>query len=392
METQLPNPYTPGEVPRVLAGRRTELGRIRDQLGRVGTFGEIGGPMLVFHAPRGLGKTSLLRAAQRDAEESGFVAAWVACSRQRPFLPELVRAVGRALERAEVIPADESSRWHSRLDRLSLQVGVPGIKVTGEVARTPPMEPTGAAPIAALEDLLHDAATRVRRRGGAGLLVFIDELHAASADDMSVLLNGWQNLAGDREHNPLALVTAGLPVTPEALTRAATFGERSAFVALDVLDETDARAALVEPARAIGVSWAEDALNRVVGEARGHPYFLQLMGSTTWAAAQPADGSTIGLTEVEAGLPGAEEQLTAMYRARWGAATEKEKAFLSAMATVGKENVTRAQIAAILGQDTRSISVPRERLIEKGVIEPVGHGLVRFTMPGFGAYVRSRSG
>ena len=28
------------------------------------------------------------------------------------------------------------------------------------------------------------------------------------------------------------------------------------------------------------------------------------------------------------------------------------------------------------------------RLIEKGVIEPVGHGLVRFTLPGFGEYLR----
>jgi len=60
------------------------------------------------------------------------------------------------------------------------------------------------------------------------------------------------------------------------------------------------------------------------------------------------------------------------------------------MAAAGTEKVGRAQIAATLGQDTRAISVPRERLIEKGVIEPVGHGLVRFTLPGFAVYVRSQ--
>jgi hypothetical protein len=298
--------------------------------------------------------------------------------------------VGRALERAEVVPADESARWHARLDRVGVQLGVPGVRVTGEVARTPPAEPA-AAPIAAVEDLLHDAADRVRRRGGAGLVTFVDELHAASDDDMSVLLNAWQNLDGDRDHNPLALVTAGLPVTPEALTRAATFGERSAFVPLDVLADPDARAALAAPAEALGVAWADEALDRIVREARGHPYFLQLMGSTTWAAAVPDDGDTIGLEDVLAGLPGADQQLAAMYRARWGAATKREQAFLSAMAEAGTDNVTRAQIAAALGTDTRSISVPRERLIEKGVIEPVGHGLVRFTMPGFAAYVRRRN-
>ncbi|MFN8195251.1 MAG: ATP-binding protein [Nocardioidaceae bacterium] len=388
----LPNPYTPGQVPRVLVGRGVELGRIRDQISRVATFGELGGPLLVFHAPRGLGKTSLLRTAQRQAAEVGFVSAWVACSRERPFLPELVRAVERALTRAEVIaPGEAGSGWRARLERISVEFGVPGAKVRADLALPdPPLpSPLGTAPIAALEDLLHESAVAVRARGGAGLLVFLDELHAASADDMATLLNALQNLDGEREDNPLAVVTAGLPVTPEALTRAATFGERSSFVPLDVLSDADARAAIEAPAEALGVLWAGDALDLVVGEARGHPYFLQLVGSATWNATRPAEGDTIDLAAVEAGVPAATEQLTAIYRARWGSATEAEQAFLAAMAAACSDNVTRAQIAQRLGVDSRSISVPRERLIEKGVIEPVGHGLVRFTLPGFGDFVRA---
>ena len=393
-DPRLPNPYTPGQVPRVLAGRTSELTRIRDQVGRVATFGELGGPLLVFHAPRGLGKTSLLRTAQRQTAELGFVSAWVACSRERPFLPELVRVIERSLQRADITPTGEAgARWRSRLDKISVELGVPGVKVRADLANQAApgsAPPAGAAPIAALEDLLHDAAQVVRGRGGAGLLVFIDELHAASADDMAILLNALQNLDGEREHNPLAVISAGLPVTPEALTRAATFGERSSFVPLDVLDDTDARAALSAPAEALGVHWADAALDRVVSEARGHPYFLQLVGSATWNAARPVAGDPITEESVVAGVPAATEQLTAMYRARWRSATRAEQAFLAAMAAAGTENVGRAQIAATLGQDTRAISVPRERLIEKGVIEPVGHGLVRFTLPGFAVYVRSQ--
>ena len=59
------NPYTPGQVPRILAGRTAEMRRIEGLLARVATYGELGGPLLVFHAPRGIGKTSLLRAGQR---------------------------------------------------------------------------------------------------------------------------------------------------------------------------------------------------------------------------------------------------------------------------------------------------------------------------------------
>ena len=288
----LPNPYTPGQVPRVLVGRSVELDRIRSVISRVATFGELGGPLLVFHAPRGVGKTSLLRTAQRQAAEVGFVTAWVACSRERPFLPELVRAVERALTRAEVIPpGDAGAGWRARLDGISVEFGLPGAKIRADLARRDdaPEASPGVAPIAALEDLLHEAATAVRRRGGAGLLVFLDELHAASADDMATLLNALQNLDGEREDNPVAVITAGLPVTPEALTRAATFGERSAFVPLDLLSEADARAALTEPAESLGVEWSPEALDRVVAEAQGHPYFLQLIGSATWNAARPEE-------------------------------------------------------------------------------------------------------
>ncbi|GAA3685871.1 ATP-binding protein [Nocardioides ginsengisoli] len=388
----IPNPYTPGQVPRVFAGRAAELRQIESMLARVVAFGELGGPLLVFHAPRGIGKTSLLRTAQRRAEELGLVTAWVACTRERPVLPELVGSLRTALERADVLPRGSAGgTWRRRLERVTLEVGLPGAKVQAEVAAPPrekPDDTLGLAPVGALGALLHDAAALVRRRGGAGLLLLVDELHVALPDDMSILLNTLQNLDGERADNPLAVVSAGLPVTPEALTRAATFGERSAFVPLDVLNDVDARAVLTAPAASAGVTWSPQALNAVVDEARGHPYLLQLIGSSTWDAATPAQGAQLGLADVRRGLPAAQRQLTAMHRARWGVATPTEKAFLAAMAATGLDNVTRAAIAAGMGKDSRSISGPRERLIEKGVIEPVGHGLVRFTLPGFGAFVR----
>jgi len=387
------NPYTPGQVPRILAGRTAEMRRIETLLARVATYGELGGPLLVFHAPRGIGKTSLLRAGQRRAAEAGFVTAWVACSRQRPVLPEIAHSIGRALERADAVPAGAAgNRWRGQLERLTVEVGVPGAKVQAQVGRkegaAPPTLPQAA--IGVMESLLHDAAVAVRAHGGAGLLLLLDELHTASADDMSVLLNTLQNLDGEREDNPLAAVSAGLPVTPEALTRAATFGERSTFVSLDVLSADDARAALVAPAEAEGVGWTDAALSAIVAESHGYPYLIQLLGSTTWEAASPDAGDRLTLAAVRRGLPVARDQLAAMHRARWGAATRLEQRFLAAMAAAATDsgNVTRAAIAAGMGVDSRAISVPRERLIEKGVIEPVGHGLVRFTLPGFGEFVR----
>lgn len=207
---------------------------------------------------------------------------------------------------------------------------------------------------------------------------------------LALLLNALQNLAGRRADNPLAVIAAGLPVTPEAITRAATFGERSTFVPLDVLSTTDARELLTAPAASLGVGWTSRALDAVIDQARGYPYFLQLLGSATWDAARPERGAKIGLPDARRGLTRAQAQVRSMYAARWGSATPGEQAFLGAMARQGDGNVTRAAIAADLGVDSRSLSVARERLIEKAIIEPVGHGLVRFTLPGFAAWLRQQ--
>ena len=243
----LSSPFSPGELPRVLVGRVGEQARIRDHLGRVHTFGEMSGRLLVLHAPRGLGKTSLLREAQSQAAELGFVTAWLSCAKGGRLVPELVHSVHRALDTAPAIDRKAQRRWAASVSRLGVELGVAGIKVGADVdlRRSDRELPVGA--VGAVEDLLHEAATLVRRSGGAGLLVLVDEVHAAPFAELAVLLNAVQDLAGARADNPLAVMAAGLPSTPEMLTRAATFGERSEFVPLDRFDADDSRLVLDAP-------------------------------------------------------------------------------------------------------------------------------------------------
>ncbi|MEZ0580158.1 ATP-binding protein [Nocardioides sp. MH1] len=388
----LPNPYAPGEPPRVLAGRELQQDRIRGYLGRIGTYGEMGGPLLVFLGPRGVGKTSLLRDAQRDAEAHGFITAWVACRRNAPFLPDLVSRVGKAIETADFLPRSDRGSWRLRLDSIGVEFGLSSVvKVSATAAadRSDPRAHQRGAQISALEDLLHETGAQIRSRGGAGLVVFVDELHAATRDDSAVLLNTMQNLAGRREDNPFAVIGAGLPSTPGVLVNAATFGERSTFLTLPRLEPAAAAAAVAEPAAELGVTWTTAALQVVAAEAQGFPYLLQVLAHATWEAARPsALGDVLDIDQVHAGLPLADDQLTSMYAARWAAATELERQIMAVMAQAGTPTVTRAEIAAQLGRPTQALGVPRERLIDKGIIEPAGRGEVRFTMPGFDRYIR----
>ena len=382
----LQNPYTPGEVPRVFVGRDAELELVRSRLRRVVEDGEMGGPPLVVTGPRGLGKTSLLRHAEDEAQAQGFVTAWLACVRDAPFLPDLVSAVARALQRADVT----DTGWRARLQSLEVQVGVPGVSVTaGYDADAAVSAPAGR--VSAVEDLLHDAARTVRDRGGAGLLLLVDELHAGDLGDLAVLLNAAQNLAGRRQDNPVAVVGAGLPSTPGHLTKAATFGERSSFVPLDRLDERAAADVLVSPAAEVGVPWSASALHLVEAGAGGYPYFLQLLGSATWDAARPERGDTLTDAHARQGAAHVRGQVTAMFQARWEAAPDLERDFMRAMASHPTERVPRSHIASQMQRPTQALGVPRDRLIDKGIIEPDGHGHLRFTLPGFARYVREEA-
>lgn len=397
----LPNPYSPGEVPRVLVGRDRELARIATALDRVTRHGEMAGPPMVFTAPRGIGKTSLLRTAAARARPEGFAVAWVACVKGARVLPDLGSGVARAL--AEV-GLGEQRAWLGRLESFRVEVGLPGVKASANFERPDKDgggagrggEPAGrdgaGAPrggeVTAVEDLLRSAARAVRERGGAGLVVFLDELHAPAVPDTGVLLNALQDLAGERQDVPLAVIGAGLPSTPGHLTKAATFGERSRFVVVPGLDEASADRALSGPAAELGVTWDEDALRLAGTAADGYPYFIQLLGSTTWDGAAPEQGRRITVEDVRRGLTDAASQIMQMFQARWEAATEYEQDFIEAMATHGDGPVARGEIARTLGRSTRAISVPRERLIDKGIIVPAGHGKLQFTIPGFAGYVR----
>lgn len=382
-----PNPYTPGELPRLLAGREQQQARIRTQLSRVATFGEVGGPLMVFQGPRGVGKTSLLREAQRDAEEHGFVSAWVAGRKGSPFLPDLVSRVAKALSDAEVTPGGSS--WGMRLREVAVELSVPGVaKVSATSVRDDGSPEVTGARVSALEDLLHTASVAVRERGGAGLAVFVDELHAPTRDDLAVFLNAFQNLSGRRQDNPLAIFAGGLPSTASALVAAATFGERSAFHTLPRLDDEAAAEAVRGPAAELGVRWDEDALGAVVRHAQGFPYLLQVHAHATWEVSRPMRGSVLDTMAVRAGEPLVGDQLATLYSARWETASELERLILVAMANADTPDVPRGDIAKALGRPTQSLGVPRNRLIDKGIIEPSGYGRLRFTIPGFDQFVR----
>ena len=390
------NPYTPGQVPRVFAGRAVELRRIEDRLARVVDLRRA--RRTAPRLPRTARPRQDLASARRPAprEAAGLRVGVGRLLRDRPVLPELVRECQSGpRERPTRCPGGARPEpVAQRLESASpSRSACPGAKVQAAVAAAARSNrPRGSD--RALEDAVprhgdpgRDAAaapgsccswTSSTRRPPTTCRCFSTRSRTSTAT---------------RETNPFAVVTAGLPVTPEALTRAATFGERSSFVSLDVLNDEDARTAAGgdrPPARSVSPGRRTRSTRSISRGAR-----LPLPAA---ADRQHARGSRRG---PDRGAP--TDRSPQMRRAPGGA----RPAHLDAPRAMGRGHrppsarssprwprpatTTSPEPRSPRGwaATVRAISVPRERLIEKGVIEPVGHGLVRFTLPGFGDFVRN---
>lgn len=375
----LPSPYSPGSTPGYLAGRGHELDDIRTRLARLRALGRSGGPLLAFYGARGLGKTSLLRQAQREAVTAGYLTVWVTGRDDVDMAPALAGALADQLRRSSF--GTRSKGLLDRLEKIQLEVGIPGAKVGVEVA-------SGTSRAADVETALEAAGQFAREHDHGGLAVFVDEFQEARLSDRRSLLIALQHFDGAPEGSPVTVVAAGLPSILGAVPEAATFGERTKFVEIGPLADVAVAEALRLPADDLGVHWTDEAIDAAIDAAIGFPHQVQLIGDAAWTAARPEAGDRIDAGHVRQGQDDVDAQMTTLFESRLFKATERQRRFLTAMAALGDDPVARADIVAALDVHTSAISDVRQLLIDRGLIEPAGYGKLRFTIPGFATYLR----
>lgn len=385
------SPYRPGagRMPAYLAGREAERRAVQTLLREAAESGFCDENPWSFIGPRGLGKTALLGQARDDARELGYVVAEVSCARGESVVSEVAKRVASALRRVERTDTPNPAGRRTRLGSLTLEVGVPGVVKVGAVT-APGEEPRDTFSSGDLGEFLQDAAAWVRGRGGAGLVVCVDEVHVVEEESGgAVWMNAMQGISA-APADPVITLCAGLTSTPRRLEAAATFAERFVYLPLRSLDRAATGEALVEPASLAGVSWSAPALALAWEHTLGYPYFVQELGHHTWQAADPGRGDRLTEEHVDAGYARMRSTLSWFFGRRWAACTDQEREVLTALVDLGGEDVQRGRIAAAMGKSTQEISVARANLIERGLIEPAGHGRLSLALAGFLDYARMR--
>jgi hypothetical protein len=336
---------------------------------------------------RGVGKTVLLDRMRADAERSGARAVRIEAPEDRslPALlaPELRTAL-LALSRAEQA-SDLARRALRALAGFvtALRVKFRDIDVGIDFEREPGLADNG--------DLEHDLAALLEACGEAAkagdtiLAIFADELQYVREAELAALITALHRTA--QRALPVVLVAAGLPQLRGRMGRAKSYAERLFdFSDIAALKPEAARQAIVKPALVEGVDITVEAVDRIISETQGYPYFLQEWGKHAWNVAAR---SPIDIADVEAASITVQAALDAsFFRVRLERLSPAERRYLRAMAELGAGPHRSGDIAAALDRQVTALGPTRAALIDKGMIYGPNHGETAFTVPLFDDFMR----
>ncbi len=382
------NPYSPGAgtPPPFLAGR-DELQHAFTTLIR---RAQIGNPVqpLVLSGLRGVGKTVLLLRWRSLAEDAGWASAHIEARsgsdlRQQlgEAITDLMRQVSRHYRNRERV---------QRLQRVATSfLRAAGTTVTrGGLAFDLQPEP-GVADSGVLETDLGELLVELgqaAREEGSGAVILIDELQDAGGEELSGLVGACHRI--NQAGLPALIVGAGLPTVGRVLSEAKSYAERLFDLrAVGPLEGDAQDQAITEPAAKLGVEFTPDALHSMRQAAGGYPFFIQTHAKFVWDSAVE---SPISGADVEVSSPRADEQLRrSFFLPRYDRATPAERRYMHAMAAVGDDQVATSDVAGVLARRPTDVSVQRDGLLTKGLVYAPERGLVAFTVPHMGTFLRS---
>jgi hypothetical protein len=381
------NPYAPGAgaPPPELAGRDTIIENASIALHRIRS-GLVARSLMLIGL-RGVGKTVLLNRIRNDAEAEGC-ATMLLEAPERRSLPALL-APGL---RAALLRLDRVAAGGERVRRALRALGgfVQAMKVKYEdiefgidlgvehgVADTGDLD----ADLSALLQAVGEAA----RERKTLLAMFVDELQYVAEPQLAALISALHRCA--QLQLPVTLIGAGLPQLPGQLGEAKSYAERLfEFVEVGALPDDAARQAIIAPASRAGVAFTAAALDEILRQTGGYPYFLQEWGKHAWDC---ADASPITIDDVRRASERAIAELDmSFFRVRFDRLAPSEKRYLRAMAELGPGPHRSGDIAQAMGREVQTVAPIRAKLIDKGMIYSPSHGDTSFTVPLFDGYMR----
>ena len=385
------NPYAPGAgtPPPELAGRSELISEATVSLRRTAIGRTTQSPILV--GLRGVGKTVLLVKINNIADAEGFHTISVEAHEGKKLPELLLPGIRKALiSFSSVSSAKEMGRRGLRVLRsfigavkISVNEVEYGLSISPEVGTADSGDLEADLPELMLA--LGEAAKAAKKP----IAILIDELQYLSTSEFSALIMSIHRL--NQASLPVILIGAGLPQILGLAGTSKSYAERLfKFPSIGALDEKDAIAAIVNPAKQEGVHFELAAVQQILQVTERYPYFLQQWAHEAWNI---ADGNSIKAKDVLEAHNNAISVLDeSFFKVRFDRCTPSEKKYMRALADFGTGSHRSGDIATLLKVKTASVAPTRSNLIKKGMIYSPSHGDTAFTVPLFDQYMKRAMG
>ena len=380
----LGNPYTPGAgcIPPYLAGREKLLNSADMSLNRL----KNGYPQrsIIYYGLRGVGKTVLLNSIENSAENLEIKYAHIEASENNLFMSRLLHAFRRFLRQMSVVESAKAlaDNCLKLISAFSISYNVSDEKYTLEFSQE---EFTSSG---ILEDDLTEILVALGRcavESKNAVCIFVDEFQYVTKEQARAIITALHRT--NQLRLPIMFFCGGLPKVVQVVSEACSYAERIfVFEEVGKLSESEAEAAITEPAKELNVAYEEEAIKLIFYITEGYPYFIQEFCSTVWESVEECDCITVDMINDK------EDEFnykldTGFFAARMSRCSKAEQQFMLAMAECEKENCTISDVAHHLGKEVKSISPVRANLINKGMVYAPARGELAFTVPLFSNYV-----
>ena len=360
------NPFQPGAgaPPPVLAGRERELSRGRGLLDILES-GRRPSRCLLFFGQRGNGKTTLLGRIAEEARLRGM--------------------------RAETLPATCFGDRNDLIQQLQERAGLAQARVTGVQAAGFGISGTPGTPTR------HVTALLAAWIGAAEtpLVILLDEAHTVEPEGGQPFFAGVQEAT--LRSLPFVLLAAGTPDAPRRLRESGTFLERALEpVPVGRLERAATLTALREPARQADLPFHDDATALLAAESQDYPFFIQLLGSAAWNAADP-DADAITTETARHGIAAARTEIGHFYSERFEEArargVHRALAPLAALISDADGRLDDQTLDALVEEQSAPGAPPLlDTLKDLGVLWQTAPGVWEMGIPSFGDHVLARGG
>ena len=378
------NPYRPGAglMPTYLAGRDEDIDNIEQMF--IALTMNVPTQSVIFSGLRGVGKTVLINKLQKIAEDKDIFCKHIEVEERNDFISQIATCSQAFLRKV------------SAKEKFKNLIQKPLDAIKALVVSFDPNDNTFSLSLQERElykstnltQSLTEVFTTIGEtayKSEIPICFFIDEIQYMKATELGSLIAALHRT--NQLGYPVMIIGAGLPKIYKMLSDEKSYSERLfLYKEIGSLTGEQSRKAIEETAKKFGISYTDEAITEIINITKGYPFFIQQLCQIVY---KETNKNIIEIDDIKNIIEMFFNTLdTGFFKVRYERCSDGDKKFIFAMVKCDELPCTISNIAGQLKKKVKTISPTRAQLINKGIIYPVRHSELDFTVPEFSGFVQ----